>query len=243
MKRDMLPTLLNFVGSDFIVYIKRSRQKSWLSKLFLSPSYIESNIKESEINEFSNLQIFKDFNKLYACHVDDYIKGIYSSIPIIMTDIYLSSENILFDGLIIKIPVNKNFLSSLYVTKQGIPLDILCSSNLNLEYCSQNRVHLEDPVFEKYFDVYADDQVEARYILTTGFMNRLVSIAAKNKKCSVSCSFIDGYMYLALDGKDWFDIPSSKSFSDIGNWQRVLVDFIDVFRIIDELKVEQNIGM
>ena len=100
-----------------------------------------------------------------------------------------------------------------------------------------------ESVFEKYFDVYADNQIEARYILTTGFMERLVNIAAKNRKCKVSCSFIDGYMYIALDGKDWFDIPASKSFKEIGSWQRVLVDFIDIFRILDELKVEQNIGM
>jgi len=35
-------------------------------------------------------------------------------------------------------------------------------------------VKLEDPDFEKYFAVYADDQVEARYILTPSLMRRLV---------------------------------------------------------------------
>lgn len=38
-------------------------------------------------------------------------------------------------------------------------------------------VHLEDPVFEHYFDVYSTDQVEARYILTPGFMERFLAFA------------------------------------------------------------------
>lgn len=36
-------------------------------------------------------------------------------------------------------------------------------------------VRLEDPVFEHYFDVYSTDQVEARYVLTPGFMERFLA--------------------------------------------------------------------
>lgn len=35
-------------------------------------------------------------------------------------------------------------------------------------------VRLEDPEFEKIFVVYSSDEVEARYILSTSFMERLV---------------------------------------------------------------------
>lgn len=37
-------------------------------------------------------------------------------------------------------------------------------------------VHLEDPVFEHYFDVYSTDQAEARYVLTPGFMERFLAL-------------------------------------------------------------------
>ena len=33
-------------------------------------------------------------------------------------------------------------------------------------------VKLEDPKFEKLFDVYGNDQIEARYLLTPSFMER-----------------------------------------------------------------------
>lgn len=171
----------------------------------------------------------------------NYITGYYNSLPLVFRDIDLKYESgsgknrsvqTVFKGLLAKFPVNKKFQNKILIKREALKI-----------FDGNNRVHLEDPVFEKYFDVYSDDQIEARYILTTGFMNRLVKIAAKNPKCSISCCFMDGYMYLALGGKDWFDIPSSKSFKDIANWQKVVVDFIDIFRIIDELKVEQNIGM
>ena len=226
MKYETLPLLLNFIGSDFVIRdygVNKTSGNPYADRLkdvFTFRLHDENaDFKNSEEKEYEHTRLFDYFNR---CKIDDYITGKYNSLPILFRDINLKRES--GSG------------------KNRTVTQIFKGLLVNLGD-SQNRVHLEDPVFEKYFDVYADDQVEARYILTTGFMNRLVSIASKNRNCSVSCSFIDGYMYLALDGKDWFDIAPNKSFSDIGNWQRVLVDFIDVFRIIDELKVEQNIGM
>ena len=235
LKQETLVDLLNFAGSDFIVHIPAKPIK-FFDRIFRHTSL---NANKIDIKEFKALPVFQDISERSTLIIDDYVTGKYKSVPIIMMDVLLYYEKVAtFCGLIIKVPVGKKFTSTLYIYKSGFFIN-----NLYLHAGNENPINLEDPVFEKYFDVYADDQVEARYILTTGFMNRLVSIASKNRNCTVSCSFIDGYMYLALDGKDWFDIPSGKSFSEIGNWQRVLVDFIDVFRIIDELKVEQNIGM
>ncbi len=38
-------------------------------------------------------------------------------------------------------------------------------------------VKLEDPIFEKKFEVYSSDQVEARYLLTTSFMERILELS------------------------------------------------------------------
>lgn len=246
MKFEILPLLLNFTGCDFVVNdygAGGSSGNPFLDKIKDTFTFRIFNEKSpynaAQEYEYKNTRLFDYFN---ICKTDDRITGNYNSIPLELSDIDLKHESgsgknhrvvQVFKGLLIKFPMNKEFTGNIIVKKD----------TLKLLGDSENRVHLEDPVFEKYFDVYADNQIEARYILTTGFMERLVNIAAKNRKCKVSCSFIDGYMYIALDGKDWFDIPASKSFKEIGSWQRVLVDFIDIFRILDELKVEQNIGM
>ncbi len=45
---------------------------------------------------------------------------------------------------------------------------------------------LEDPRFEQEFVVYADDQVEARYVLTPSLMERLVEFKQKAGRPSAS---------------------------------------------------------
>jgi hypothetical protein len=46
-------------------------------------------------------------------------------------------------------------------------------------FSADDRVRLEDPVFEDKFEVYSSDQVEARYILTPDFMERFLRLNAK----------------------------------------------------------------
>ena len=45
------------------------------------------------------------------------------------------------------------------------------------KFSSLKNVKLEDPNFEKMFEVYSDDQVESRYLLTVTFMERLKELA------------------------------------------------------------------
>lgn len=58
-------------------------------------------------------------------------------------------------------------------------------------------VHLEDPEFESHYSVFSNDQVEARYVLSTGMMQRIKDFRAKTGK-EVFLSFKDSKLYLAL---------------------------------------------
>ena len=53
-----------------------------------------------------------------------------------------------------------------YISKQA---------NNNLQI-SDNKRKLEDIYFNKQFNVYSDDEVETRYLLTTAFMERLSNL-------------------------------------------------------------------
>lgn len=63
------------------------------------------------------------------------------------------------------------------------------------------RVALEDPVFEKTFQVYSSDQVEARYLLTPTFMQRLLDIRDVFPKSKIQAAFHGTYLYLSIDAK------------------------------------------
>ncbi|MBL7115838.1 MAG: DUF3137 domain-containing protein [Kiritimatiellae bacterium] len=66
-------------------------------------------------------------------------------------------------------------------------------------------VKLESPEFEKEFAVYGTDQVEARYILSTSLMERILNFKRKTG-VQVSVSFVHSNVYVALQTrKDMFE--------------------------------------
>lgn len=117
--------------------------------------------------------------------------------------------------------------------------------------CSEfEDVFLEDPLFTSKFKLCSTDQIEARYIFTTAFINRFMKIAEKfNYK--LHAIFINNNVYILIDTgrgfqlkqKNWFEIPFFKSCSDAQNYQDFLNDFSRLLGIVETLKLNQNIGL
>jgi len=61
-------------------------------------------------------------------------------------------------------------------------------------------IKLEDPEFEKHFVVYADDQIEARYILSTSLMRRITDYKKKTNK-KIHLSFVASKVFVAVSYK------------------------------------------
>ena len=49
----------------------------------------------------------------------------------------------------------------------------------------EKKIRLEDPEFQKQFEVYCDDQITARYVLTPAFMQRLKKTERTSQRTSV----------------------------------------------------------
>jgi hypothetical protein len=101
-------------------------------------------------------------------------------------------SKILFRGLFFTAKFAKNFPNRTFV----IPNDLQNRIPL-VNYWRGELVKLEDSEFEKLFQVYGDDQVESRYILSTNLMQRLIDFNY-NAKRKVYISFIEGYIYIAI---------------------------------------------
>ena len=98
------------------------------------------------------------------------------------------------------------------------------------------RVKLEDPVFEKAFEVYSTDQIEARFILTPDFMERLIGLERTFKGKQVRCAFSGGEMFLACEGKNLLEPGSMyRSMDDLGRVREMLEDFAAIFLLIDAM--------
>ena len=107
------------------------------------------------------------------------------------------------------------------------------------------KANLEDTNFEKQFDVYTQDQIEARYLLTPTFMERLKSLNTSFGTKGIKCSFFDEYIMFAIPTKkDLFELGSLyKSLSS----NKLVEEFYDELHsiqdMIDHLKLNEKIGL
>ena len=96
------------------------------------------------------------------------------------------------------------------------------------------QVRLESNVFEQAFQVYSNDQVEARFLLTPDLMQRLINLEKVFHGGKLRCAFQDGELLVAVEGGDLFE-PGSL-FTPLDNPERVrelLDDFAAIFNLID----------
>ncbi len=119
----------------------------------------------------------------------------------------------IFTGIIFVADFNKDFNSLTLVKKNAFSL-----------WKSDTQIKLEDPLFEKQFDVYATDETEARYLLTPSFMEKLLSIK-QQFDTDISISFYQKNMYLAL--------PYSYNNFETNIWST----------LNNPVKLEQEIGL
>jgi hypothetical protein len=96
----------------------------------------------------------------------------------------------------------------------------------DIENRKLERVRLVDPSFEKAFEVWGTDQVEARYLLHPVMMERLIALETGLKGKNLRCAFEDGEMLIAVEGGNLFE-P--------GNLFKPLVDPTRARRIVDEI--------
>ena len=96
------------------------------------------------------------------------------------------------------------------------------------------RASLEDPEFEKIFEVYTTDQVEARYLLTPDMMQELVNLEQTFHSGKLKCCFDGGELFITLQGGNLFEPGSMFTPLDSpGRMRELLDDFAAVFHIID----------
>jgi hypothetical protein len=133
-----------------------------------------------------------------------------------------------FRGQIFRVEFPRKFLGTTVVLRD--------SGWLNAFECPKGleKVGLEDPRFEKIFQVFGDDQVEARAILTPTFMEHLVALEQAYAGEHIRCGFEEGHLLIAVETPDHFEIGGMFStLVDKGRVERIASDIRAVFNLID----------
>lgn len=190
-------------------------------------------------------------------HGDDFFCGKYKDVQIQVSEELLtrkvrtkngSRDAEVFDGIIIILEMNKNFSGQTIVRKDWGLFNFLMrapSCKIRQQEVKMANVKLEDCVFEKQFEVFSTDQVEARYLLTTAFMERVLEIKRRFHGKKIQLSFFDNKLLIAVDtSKDMFETTSLFSTTArYGRMREVVGQFYSIFSIIDLLKLHQKTGL
>lgn len=104
-----------------------------------------------------------------------------------------------FHGVLLTINLNKTFQSRTVAVRSR---DIFAAFLKDGSWPKQ-RIKLEDPRFESWFDVYSDDAVESRFLLAPLTMERIMALA--KGRWGLVAGFADGQLHVAYRRKDSFE--------------------------------------
>jgi len=124
-----------------------------------------------------------------------------------------TSVTTIFRGIFFIADFNKKFVGETFVVPDNAE-KLLGSFGTIFQKMTVGRpplVKLEDIAFEKEFCVYGTDQVEARYILSTALMQRIMEF--KNRfNTDIFISFVDSQIFIAISvWKNLFEAPLLRS--------------------------------
>ena len=213
IKKEVLNQLISFIGDFKIADNKNDRE------------YIEK------------LKLFDKFD-ISVC--ENRIKGKYNSLDMDIQEIKLYdttkqknsfSETLVFKGILVKIPNNKEDMGRIIIKRKK-----------NKNDKNHTEIFFEDYEFSQYYNVYTDNEPEAKSIITDSFMNQMVKYAQQDKSRNISVSFENNNINIAIASpKEWFEVAFLKPATNIATYREPVSKIISILKIVDFLKFELNI--
>lgn len=220
-KESILPLIINFFGEFQYTY---------------NPSLSEKVFNQSKI--------MKKYDRIEC---DDGFNGQYDGVPVSIIEYTGKKQQIQqkenkaeviykkqAHGIIFRAEMNKKFEGQTLVLKdKGI-------LNSITRYKGLERVGIESPTFEKLYEVYSDNQIEARYILTPVMldcMENLIKIFPK-----IEYSFLDNEIMINIMlKKNFFECSTFfRSVSNAKRIEKIFKQFYYLFEIVETLQLNQK---
>lgn len=194
------------------------------------------------------------FLKKYDSYTgDDYVEGERDKTRFCFSELHTqyrqqsgkTSYNVtIFKGLFFIGDFNKHFHGRTYVWSRSNPQLGFITRLFSPFAANLEKVNLESSAFEQSFIVYSNDQVEARYILTPAFMERILKLREMMGE-AVSFSFVNTNIHVAIPVRDKLFEPSLWSPNDYEqagiyyNTVHIVFDIINELRLNDRLWSKQ----
>lgn len=222
IKKTIFPHIFSFFGEDF-----HYSPEDLVERKRIEPSGIVPTYNRGILNE---------------C---DSVRGSHKNVTLDIVWAHLKqgsgrSETTVFKGIFIFLGMNKGFLGQTIVKRDRGLMNWAIKKPEDLE-----KVTLEDPRFEADFEVYASNQIEARYLLTPSFMERLQGLSHLFGGADIQASFYNQNLLLMIPLKKRYfstgSIFQPATFTE--EIQRILEEMNLIFKIIEELKLHEKTGV
>ena len=213
----------------------------------------------------------EDFHHTNNNSIEEYIVGSYKGVPfkiwdmvdklviefqsnkIIQTPTHICTKGIINEKLLIFLMPVLCFLAFfVHLTSHFdiivlIKMVILISSLVILGFAivkwyKDRKNILEDPVFSKKYHVFSEDPVEARYLITTNFMERFQNLENKLNTKHIQCVFFRDSIIFAIDSKtNRFELCDTKTKVDSPEqFRRFFEEFTAIISMIDYFKLDEK---
>ena len=127
-----------------------------------------------------------------------------------------------FNGLFFIADFNKDFTSRTVVLPDNFGTTFAFLGDLlrQMDIERDPLVKLEDPEFEHHFVVHSTDQVEARYILSTSLMARIMDFRKKTN-AKILLSFVGNKMFVAIPLPFYEQLFEINAFKSVLNFNQI----------------------
>ena len=188
-------------------------------------------------------------------HSEDYISAKYKDIKFEQSDVHIEEEHktrdsnghttthyvTIFRGRWMIFDFNKEFKANVQISQKGFS-----NSTVNTFWGKKEelfkKVAMESEAFNKKFNVYAQNEHDAFYIITPSLMERIERLAARNKGKLLFC-FINNKLHIGIyDNKDSFE-PGSvfKQINEQETLNKISEEIETITQFVEELNLDNDL--
>lgn len=223
LKREYCAAIADAMGATFTLGGFSPPAFPRMQELHLVPSFSRSSFEDLFTGTYdgSNFDLYE--SHLEQRHTDSKGRTHYSTV---------------FRGQLIRLHFPRDFLGVTIVRRDAGVFNVFgggSGGGKKLE-----RVRLVDPKFEKAFEVWGTDQVEARYLLHPVMMERLLELETNLKGKRLRCAFEGGDVMIAVEGGNLFE-PGDlfKPLVDQSRARRIINEVASVVRVMEQVLTAQ----
>lgn len=138
-------------------------------------------------------------------------------------------KKLVFRGFMIHTEIDKAFSGHTNVIEDSFFNRIFNQKGLE-------KADLECVVFEKTFDVFTNKQVEARYLLTPVFMEKLVKLGNTSELGKVEASFFNNQLLIAVEtNHNFFELISFFRKIKVASFRKFYQEIQAIYEIFDTI--------